>query len=114
MQRVTVRMGDDLVRRLDELASARGLKDRSEALRVAALEATLTPTERQTAPDRDELLRLLGTAARGGSVTAMRTLLDELREPPGGGDNPSEAFIERLARDARERRANGHAAARGR
>lgn len=104
MQRVTVRMGDDLVRRLDDLADARGLKDRSEALRVAALEATLTATERQTTPDRDELLQLLGGAARAGSVTAMRTLLDELREPPPGAD-PADPMTT-IARLARERPAH--------
>jgi hypothetical protein len=56
-------------------------------------------------PERDELLSLLGEAARGGSVTAMKVLLDERRRD---GDDDSEkkpavSVIDQLA----ERRAAG-------
>jgi hypothetical protein len=51
--------------------------NRSAAVRAAVLEASLVPVGLPPVPDRDELLALLGEAARGGSVSAMRTLLAE-------------------------------------
>jgi predicted transcriptional regulator len=62
-----------LQRRLDELAEAHG-GSRATAIRSAVVEATL-PEHASRVPDRDEVLELLGEAARGGSVAAMVELL---------------------------------------
>lgn len=58
--------------------------NRSAAIRAAVLEASPSaPGDLPPVADRDELLRLLGEAARGGSVSAMRALLLEHRRANG-------------------------------
>jgi hypothetical protein len=47
---------------------------RSAAIKAAIVEATL-PDQADPVPDRDEVLTLLGEAARSGSVATMRELL---------------------------------------
>lgn len=79
MRTLTIRASADLLARLEALRVARGLADRSAAVRLAVREAATIPQDRASVPDRDELLRLLGEAARDGSVTAMKTLLAEHR-----------------------------------
>jgi hypothetical protein len=73
--------------------------NRSQAVRAAVLEAGPAGGDGlPPAPDRDELLALLGEAARAGSVSAMRALLLEQRRD--GGDAPGDgelSFIEDLA-----------------
>ena len=77
--RLELRVSVAFLRRLDALAERRGM-NRSEAVRAAVLEATETDAaSAPPAPDADELARLLGEAARGGSVSAMRALLLEHR-----------------------------------
>ena len=82
--RVSVRLFPPQAARLDALAGARGMT-RSELLRTLILEATM-PADATVIPDRDELLRLLGVAARLGNVPAMRELLRHQRaeRPPAG------------------------------
>lgn len=77
--RIEIRVTEAFLRRLDAFAQTRGM-NRSAALRAAVLEASpAAPGELPPGADRDELLRLLGEAARGGSVPAIRALLDERR-----------------------------------
>ena len=92
--RLEIRASEALVRRLDAFAAERGM-NRSQALRAAVLEASPDAAGPPLAPDHDELLRLLGEAARGGSVSAMRTLLAEYRRSavPAGS-----SVIDELAR----------------
>src|SRR6266511_2935648 len=72
-------MGSRTHPRLDAFARLRALT-RPEAVRVALLEPTMTPEERQRLPDRDEILHLASDKARTiGSVPAMRLVLQELR-----------------------------------
>ena len=82
--RVSVRLFPPIAERLDALAEARGMT-RSELLRTLVLEATV-PDTAPSVPDTDELLRLLGVAARMGNVPAMRELLRHQRaeRPPAG------------------------------
>ena len=79
--------------------------NRSQALRAAVLEASpAASSDLPPVADRDELLRLLGEAARGGSVSAMRALLLEHRRD-GGDVPPGDGLIDELAaRRAAERR----------
>jgi Arc/MetJ-type ribon-helix-helix transcriptional regulator len=103
MDRISIRVGDAVLHRLDALVEHGGFKNRSEAARMALLEATFTAQERDTPPTRDELLRLLGMAARGGSTTAAKMLLDEYgRDDPYAKRQPSK--IDQLAARRRERR----------
>jgi predicted transcriptional regulator len=67
-----MRLGDADRERLDRLAEARGVT-RSEVVRHLLAEADDGPLPGP--PDRDELVRLLGEAARGGSVRAIEILL---------------------------------------
>jgi hypothetical protein len=69
MPRITVRISDEALKRLDGFADGRGLT-RSDALR-ALLEGEVP----QSAPaDREEALTLLSDSARGGSVPARIAL----------------------------------------
>lgn len=61
---------------LEALAEARGTS-LSQAARLAITEAAFPARD---VPDTDELLRLLGMAARAGSVPACRELLRYYRE----------------------------------
>jgi Ribbon-helix-helix protein, copG family len=79
-----MRLGDADRERLDRLAEARGVT-RSEVVRHLLAEADDEPLPGP--PDRDELVRLLGEAARGGSVRAIEILLmrkweSRTTEPP--------------------------------
>jgi len=95
-ERVTIRLGPALLRRLDAFARLRALT-RAEAVRVALLEATMTPVERQRLPDRDEILHLASDKARTiGSVPAMRLVLQELRRD-GSEPKRSRSAIDELA-----------------
>lgn len=58
LSRVTFRASEDRLRRLDDFARVRGLRDRSAAVRVAVREAVMSPAARRTVPDREELLRI--------------------------------------------------------
>src|SRR5687768_2963040 len=78
--RVSVRLFPPQAERLDALAEARGMT-RSELLRTLVLEATV-PDTAPSVPDADELLRLLGVAARMGNVPAIRELLAHHRSAP--------------------------------
>lgn len=100
--RIQVRVTEVFLRRLDALADARGM-NRSQAIRAAVSEASPSASiDLPPALERDELLRLLGEAARGGSVSAMRRLLEEYRRD-SGAPRHRPAFIDELAR----RRASG-------
>jgi hypothetical protein len=44
--------------------------------------------------DRDELLRILTESAREGSVTACKTLLEELRRDAGTEDDKDDLFAD--------------------
>jgi hypothetical protein len=66
-----------------------------------------------TIPDRDELLELLGESARGGSVTAARTLLDELRRHEGEPE-PDNAITRLIAQRKARLRATNDGTGRGR
>ena len=97
--RVELRASAAFVARLDALAAARGL-NRSAAVRAAVVEASPEAPPLPPPPDRDELLRLLGAAARGGSVAAIRLLLAELRrdrDAAAGSDPDGLDFIDQLA-----------------
>lgn len=107
MKRITLRVSQDWLEHLDALARARNFADRSEAVRVVVREAAMTPEERLTVPDTDELLVLLGQSARDGSVTAMKALLDEHRraetsedagDPFAAFDQPRDDLAERRRR----------------
>lgn len=78
---VTARLSERLLRRLDELAAARGTT-RSACLRAIIGEAALSPEERAALPDETELLELLAERARAGNVSAIKALL-ERQEPQG-------------------------------
>ena len=70
--------------------------NRSQAIRAAVLEASpASPGELPAIAELDELLRLLGEAARGGSVSAMRALLLEHRR--GDTPPPATSLIDELA-----------------
>lgn len=99
---ISLRATDAFATRLDALAEARGL-NRSRMLKAAVLEASMAPAEQSHVPDRDELLRLLGESARSGSVTAMRTLLEELRRDGIHAEAPPVGLsvIDQLARARR-------------
>jgi predicted transcriptional regulator len=72
---IHIRLNPVVRRHLDRLAERRG-SSRSEAVRAAIVEATFPAAG---VPDEDELLRLLGVAARAGHVPAIRLLLEEYR-----------------------------------
>lgn len=77
-RRVSVRLFAPQADRLKELAEARGLS-RSATLRALVLEATV-PEDAPGVPTEDEVLELLGAAARAGSVSAMQELRTHHRE----------------------------------
>ncbi len=97
MATLTFRLGADLLARLDAFVEARGLEDRSQAVRTAILEAVMDADERKTVPDRGELLDLLGSSAREGSVTAMKALLEEHRRDHNDEPKKDEDPIDELA-----------------
>ena len=82
-------------RRIDELADARGCS-RSLAIRAAILEATM-PADAAPVPSAQEVLELLGEAARAGSVAAMKELRQYHEERRTRDDDPFAEFDE-LAR----------------
>jgi predicted transcriptional regulator len=69
---ITFRASAVLLARLEQLAEARGCA-RSAAIEAAIVEATV-PKDAPAVPTEAEILELLGLAARGGSVPAMREL----------------------------------------
>jgi hypothetical protein len=95
---MTVRLFPPQAERLEELAEARGTS-RSHILRELVLEATL-PEDAPAVPSEDELLRLLGVAARMGRVPAIRLLLDHCREQRKQ-DSGSLAAVDELAQRRR-------------
>ncbi len=96
--RVSVRLFPPQADRLERLAEARGMT-RSGVLRALVLEATL-PAGAVPVPDEDELLRLLGSAARMGNVPAMRELLRHYREQDDKPESPLAVVDELAARRA--------------
>jgi hypothetical protein len=72
---VHVRLNSVVRRHVERLADTRGTT-LSEAVRFAVTEASFPEGG---VPTREELLRLLGMAARAGSVSAIRLLLEEYR-----------------------------------
>jgi hypothetical protein len=84
-----------LVARIGQLAEARRCT-RSAAIKAAILEAT-TPEHATGVPDEQEVLVLLGQAARGGNVAAMRELLAYHRERKRPTDNGVFAGVDDLA-----------------
>ena len=78
--RVTVRVPQGTLERLDELAAARRLS-RSTMLRALVDDATLTRAGE--VPDERELLVILAERARAGNVSAIKMLLDReaVRDP---------------------------------
>jgi predicted transcriptional regulator len=75
---VSFRASPVLQRRIEELAEARGM-NRSKAIQAALVEATV-PEEASAVPSEQELLHLLGEAARAGNVAAMKELRAYHRE----------------------------------
>ncbi len=105
--KVEIRATAAFLRCLDDLAVARGM-NRSEAIRAAVVEASPDPLAENLppAPGRDELLRLLGEAARGGSVRAICLLLEELHRGSGDDDpldldGDSLSWVDALAAERR-------------
>jgi metal-responsive CopG/Arc/MetJ family transcriptional regulator len=80
-QRITVRLSDDQLAKLDELAATAGTS-RAVVLRrlIEGAEAAEPPTE---ALDRDGAMLLVSEQARSGSVPALRVILDERRYEDG-------------------------------
>lgn len=76
---ISFRASPVLQRHIDELAEARGL-NRSKAIQAALVEATM-PEDASAMPSEQEVLRLLGEAARAGNVAAMKELRAYHREP---------------------------------
>jgi predicted transcriptional regulator len=74
---VTFRAPESVARRLDALSAAAGV-DRSAMLRRLIVEASPEAVGRRELPDRDELLDLLGEAARSGNVSAIKTLMERV------------------------------------
>jgi metal-responsive CopG/Arc/MetJ family transcriptional regulator len=97
MQRVSARLPDAVIAKIDQFASDNGV-NRSCALK-AFVEGELPARREQHAEvaDRDELLGLLTERARDGHVTAMKTLLDELRRDASNDEHPAASVIDQLA-----------------
>jgi predicted transcriptional regulator len=83
-------------RRLEELATARKTTI-SEAIRSAVLQATVPE---RGIPSEQEVLELLGEAARAGNVAAMRELRTYHREQDVVGADPLAEFDELATRRA--------------
>jgi Arc/MetJ-type ribon-helix-helix transcriptional regulator len=99
MARITIRLPDSLLTRLDALAAERGL-DRSRVVRQS-LEVTLAgrPGPPVAEPSEDELLELLAEKARAGNVAAIRSLLARIEDA-----DPRERALAVLEKMAEERR----------
>src|SRR2546423_860339 len=95
---VSFRASPVLQRRIDDLAEARG-GNRSKAIQAALVEAT-TSEDSSAIPSEQELLELLGEAARAGNVAAMRELRAYHRERTGKTENPFAEFDELAERRA--------------
>ncbi len=95
MTHVSFRVSPVLLARIEQLAAARG-SSRSAAVKAAILEATVTPGE-QSVPDEQECLKLLGEAARSGSVAAMRELRAYHRDRRGPGSTDAVSELDDLA-----------------
>jgi hypothetical protein len=95
---VRFRASKALLARLDALAKAHA-GNRSLAIKSVLMEASREADGLPPVCSREELLALLSEAARGGSVPACKTLLDELRrdEAPSARSN---AFSEELGQRA--------------
>jgi predicted transcriptional regulator len=100
MARLSIRVPDSTLRRLDALAGERGI-GRSRVVRqllegaLAAAPAGIVAPE---TPDEDELLDLLADRAREGHVAAITALLNRQDEP-----DPRARAMEALQQLARER-----------
>lgn len=111
--RVTVRLSPALVARLDGFGEARGLTDRSKAVRAALREAVALDLSEQDdvmvdaeVAEADEVLGMLSDSARDGSVTAMKALLEWHADHEYAHRGP--ALHEQLEQQRRERRANSN------
>jgi hypothetical protein len=84
---------------LDEFMRVRGVRSRSEALRLVLAEAIPAPEPRGDVADRDEVLRILTARARAGNVNAAIHLLKLLNEEASQDNEPvSLSAIDELAR----------------
>lgn len=93
------RIPPELISVLDEFKRARGLRSRSEALRLLIAEADPPPEPVGEVADRDELLRMLTARARAGNVNAAIHLLKLLNEEASRETEPaSVSAIDELAR----------------
>ncbi len=75
----TLRVSPVLMRRVEELAAARG-SSWTAAIKAAIVEASMRTGGGSSVPDQREVLELLSEAARAGSVSAMKELLAYHRE----------------------------------
>ena len=75
----TFRASPVLLDKIEALAAARG-QSRSAAVKAAVVAAEVAESGRAPVPDHHEVLALLGEAARGGSVPAMKELLAHHRD----------------------------------
>jgi predicted transcriptional regulator len=99
MKRVSARLPDAALAKLDSFASDNGVT------RSAALKAFIErkPPAQGRAPsgelaDRAELLELLTERARDGHVTAMKTLLEEYRRDGNENTAPIQSKLDELAK----------------
>ncbi len=97
----------DALERLEAVKAARGLKNRSQAVRKLLEEASLElqePSGASEVADREELLRIATVQARRGNMTAVKLLLEELRRDGDDEERPARSVIDEL-RGRREQRA---------
>jgi Ribbon-helix-helix protein, copG family len=79
MARLSVRVTDGTLARLDALAAERGL-NRARLVRELIVAALGRPPGPVDTPTEEELLQLLGERARAGNVAAIRALLTREEE----------------------------------
>jgi Arc/MetJ-type ribon-helix-helix transcriptional regulator len=104
MRTLKLRASDALIRRIDELVAARGLTNRSDAIRHALWADSAKPLDASIAT-RKEILLTLAERMRDGHVGAMQVLLREL---PRSEPAEPQSFIDELSK----RRHGGSGAAR--
>lgn len=99
MARLTIRLSEAQMARLETLAGERG-QTRAALVRQMILSAIDgVPVEPVDAPTEDELLELLAERARAGNVAAIRSLLARTEE-----EDPRERALLALEQIVQERR----------
>src|SRR5688500_17893053 len=91
---ITFRASPVLQRRIDDMAAVHG-GNRSKAIQAAILKAGDVSAD--GVPDDDEVLRLLGEAARAGNVAAMKELRAYHRERDSDSNETPLAVVDELA-----------------